>query len=284
MDVWLLCRTFLKALTLARHAGESIRLKGKNLTESEHVRLGAYHTLDIGPQQALTIEKEAWDTVDLDRVQMAADPAASADLAVLLITDGLANLSLVGANATVHRARVEVNLPRKKGAAAAGRDKAVESYYNRVFMTVSRHVDWGVVKCLVIAGPGFVKDQFLQWLMAEAQRREDKPLLASKTKIITAPASTAFQHSLKEVLAVPAIATRIRVRVCTYKYTCRRACLRVSAHSPSKEWSIARPTMMPTVKLICSCSHSFQLLISIVGHQSGQGGGGNGGFLRDDGE
>ena len=176
------------------------------------MRLGAYHTLDVGPQQTVTVEKEAWDTVDLDRVQTAADPAASADLAVLLIADGLANLSLVGASATLHRARIEVNMPRKKGAAVAGRDKAVEAFYGRVYAALARHVDWAVVKCLVVAGPGFVKDQFLDWLLAQAQRREDKALLAARAKIIAAPASTAFQHSLKEVLAVPAIASRISVR------------------------------------------------------------------------
>lgn len=31
--------------------GEEIRLKGKNLTENEHVRLGVYHTLVVSPNR-----------------------------------------------------------------------------------------------------------------------------------------------------------------------------------------------------------------------------------------
>lgn len=36
-------------------------------------------------------------------------------------------------------------------------------------------------------------------------------MLVAKSKIVLAPASTAFQHSMKEVLAVPAIANQIKV-------------------------------------------------------------------------
>ncbi len=35
-----------------------------------------------------------------------------------------------------------------------------------------RHVDWDVVKCLVLAGPGFTKDSFKTFLEAEAIRQD----------------------------------------------------------------------------------------------------------------
>ena len=41
-----------------------------------------------------------------------------------------------------------------------------------VFAAVTRHVDWGVVRCLVIAGPGFTKDQFKRYLDEEAVRKD----------------------------------------------------------------------------------------------------------------
>ena len=34
----------------------------------------------------------------------------------------------------------------------------------QVFAAVVRHVDWDIVRCLVIAGPGFAKDQFREYL------------------------------------------------------------------------------------------------------------------------
>ena len=56
------------------------------MTESEHVRPGAYHTLQIETQRAFTLEKAVWDAVDMDRIQNACNPAARADLAAVLIT------------------------------------------------------------------------------------------------------------------------------------------------------------------------------------------------------
>jgi stalled ribosome rescue protein Dom34 len=44
-------------VTAAAAAGSSIRLKGRNLTESEHIKLGAYHTLELEPSRAFTIHK-----------------------------------------------------------------------------------------------------------------------------------------------------------------------------------------------------------------------------------
>ena len=39
-----------------------------------------------------------------------------------------------------------------------------------------------------------------------------KPLLTNRSKIVLAPASSAYKHSLKEVLASTAVAGQIKVR------------------------------------------------------------------------
>ncbi|PRW60647.1 PELOTA 1 isoform X1 [Chlorella sorokiniana] len=190
--------------------GQQIRLKGKNMTENEHVKLGAYHTLELELQRAFTLHKDVWDSVDAERVRTACDPAASADLAVVLITEGLAHLCLVGSTCTLTRAKIEANIPRKRGAAAAGYDKAMESFYDKVFAAIVRHVDWDIVRCLVIAGPGFAKDEFREYLDKEAQRREARTLLLNRSKILLAPASSAYKHSIKEVLAGTVAAGQIK--------------------------------------------------------------------------
>ena len=38
-------------------AGQAIRLRGRNLTETDEVKLGAYHTLELEPQRAFTLAK-----------------------------------------------------------------------------------------------------------------------------------------------------------------------------------------------------------------------------------
>lgn len=42
----------------------------------------------------------------------------------------------------------------------------------QVMNAVVRHVDWETVKCLVLAGPGFVKDDLKKHMEEEAVRRD----------------------------------------------------------------------------------------------------------------
>lgn len=44
----------------------------------------------------------------------------------------------------------------------------------QVYEGIVRHVDWEVVRCLVIAGPGFTKDSFRGFLDAEAVRQDNR--------------------------------------------------------------------------------------------------------------
>lgn len=71
--------------------GEACRVKGRNTTETEHVKLGAYHTLDLDVNRPVKIEKDEWDGLDIDRLRELADPAASAGEYILLIWYGQFN-------------------------------------------------------------------------------------------------------------------------------------------------------------------------------------------------
>jgi protein pelota len=191
-------------------AGQEIRLKGKNLTENEHVKLGAYHTLEIEPNRSLTLTKENWDALDIDRVKQSTDPSASADVAVVMVTEGFAMVCLVGSSCTVVKSKIETSIPKKKGAATAGYDKAITTFYSRVYAAVVKHVDWNVIKCLVLAGPGFAKDSLRDYIDLEAQRQQNKELLHNRSKILVAPASSPYKHAIKEVLASPDVASKIK--------------------------------------------------------------------------
>ena len=60
-------------------------------------------------------------------------------LLVSLLQEGLANVCLVGASTTLVRAKIEANLPRKRGPAIAGYDKAWEKFLENVFQV---RVSW----------------------------------------------------------------------------------------------------------------------------------------------
>ncbi|KAL6761649.1 meiotic cell division protein pelota [Haematococcus lacustris] len=190
--------------------GGVIRVRGRNVEENDHVKVGAYHSLELEEQRAFTLFKVQWDAVDIDRVVSATNPAQSADLAAVLITEGLAHVCLVGGATTLTQAKLEANLPRKRGPAIAGYDKAYNKFQESVLQAILRHVDFDVVKCLVLAGPGFAKDSLKQYMDLEAVRRDLRPLIENKDKVVLAPASSAYKHALQEVLANPLIASRVK--------------------------------------------------------------------------
>lgn len=81
-------------------------------------------------------------------------------------------------------------MPRKHGPAVAGFEKTLNKFFEQILQAIVRHVDFGVVRCVVLAGPGFTKDQLLEYVWAEAQRKEMRGLLEAKAKFITAHASS----------------------------------------------------------------------------------------------
>eukprot|EP01024_Parvocaulis_polyphysoides_P072707 TRINITY_DN925_c0_g4_i1.p1 TRINITY_DN925_c0_g4~~TRINITY_DN925_c0_g4_i1.p1 ORF type:complete len:382 (+),score=57.13 TRINITY_DN925_c0_g4_i1:127-1272(+) len=190
--------------------GGSIRLKGRNLTENEHIKLLAYHTLELEVQRAFTIFKTQWDQLDIDRIKQITDPSASADLAAVLITEGLAHVCLVGQSVTIIKQKIEVNLPKKRGPAIMGFDRAWDRFLNNTFEAVIRCVDFEIVKCLVIAGPGFAKEQFRDYTLQEGQRRGLKQIIENKDRILVTHASNAYKQALKEVLEDPGVARQIK--------------------------------------------------------------------------
>lgn len=66
-----------------------------------------------------------------------------------------------------------------------------------MFQAVVQHINFEVIQCLVIAGPGFAKDQFKKYLDQTAIAQNNRPLIENKDKIVVAAASSAYRQSIK---------------------------------------------------------------------------------------
>lgn len=146
----------------------------------------------------------------LETIQQACDPAASADLAVILMQEGLAHLFLIGRSITATRARIETSIPRKHGPAIAGYETALKKFFEHVLQALLKHIDFEVVQCVVIASPGFTKDQFRDYLFLEAARRDLRVIIENKQRLVLAHATSGYKHSLKEVLDTPGVMALIK--------------------------------------------------------------------------
>ncbi|XP_043815457.1 uncharacterized protein LOC122721271 isoform X2 [Manihot esculenta] len=100
--------------------------------------------------------------------------------------EGLAHILLVGKSVTATRSRIETSIPRKHGPAIAGYESALNKFFEHVLQAFLKHIDFSVIRCAVIASPGFTKDQFHRHLLLEAERRQLRPIIENKSRIVQA--------------------------------------------------------------------------------------------------
>lgn len=186
-----------------------LRIKGRNVEENQYVKMGAYHTIDLELNRKFTLIKEYWDIIVLERVEMACDPAQHADLGAILLHEGLCHIFLVTSSMTIVRAKIDMNIPRKRKGFCSQHDKGLFRFYDAIIQGILRHINFEVIKCILVASPGFVKDQFCDYMFQQAVKNEWKAIIDNKSKFLLAHSSSGHKHSLKEVLADPTVTSKL---------------------------------------------------------------------------
>ncbi|CAI4231066.1 unnamed protein product [Auanema sp. JU1783] len=188
---------------------EALHLKGKTVKENDHVKMGSYHTLDLEPNRKFTLEKTEWDIIDLERIEVAFDPAQQADIAAVVLHEGMANLCLVTPAMTLVKAKIDMQIPRKRKGFTAQHEKGLQKFYDAIASAFLRHVNFQIVKCVLIAGRGFTNEQFYNHLLRYAEQQGKKITTEQRSKFILTHASSGYKHALKEVLEDKDIALRL---------------------------------------------------------------------------
>jgi protein pelota len=75
--------------------------------------MGQYHTVEIELAKDLSIGKDSWDSIFMDRLQEASNPGAHADVAAVVMHEGLCHVCLLSKSMTVTKARIERRIPKK---------------------------------------------------------------------------------------------------------------------------------------------------------------------------
>ncbi|KAK9464539.1 hypothetical protein V1512DRAFT_268184 [Lipomyces arxii] len=203
-------------------AGGALHASGPVAEESPHVRLGAYHTLDLALHRAFTIRKLSfapWDSISLQTVVSACDPASRAEAGAVVLQPGLANICLVTEHMTLLRQRIEFSIPRKRAAdSAAAHDKALNRFYDNVATAMARNFNYNELKAVIIASPGFTGDGLYKHLLSLAARDVDsgsptaatsKVILKSKSKFLLVHCASGHMHALNEVLRSPEVLSQL---------------------------------------------------------------------------
>uniref|UniRef100_A0A183C9I2 ERF1_1 domain-containing protein n=1 Tax=Globodera pallida TaxID=36090 RepID=A0A183C9I2_GLOPA len=126
----------------------ALHLKGKNIKENQHVKLGAYHTLDLELNRVFTLEKPCWDAMDLHRLELCSDIANKADVAGIVMHEGLANVCLIGSSMTVVKSKIDMQIARKRKGLTSQHDKSLVAFMNAICVAFFRHVNIEVLTLL----------------------------------------------------------------------------------------------------------------------------------------
>ncbi|KAG0178395.1 hypothetical protein DFQ29_003511 [Apophysomyces sp. BC1021] len=172
-----------------------LRINGRVASESPY--MGSYHTIDLELQRNFTLYKPEWDTIALERVEDACDITKQADLAAIVCQEGLANVCFMTQHMTIVKQRIESPIPRKRKGSVANYEKGLERFYEQIYQAIDRHMQFDIVKAIIIASPGFVK------------KRDNKKLLENKSKFVLIHCSSGHKHSLNEVMQDPSILTKL---------------------------------------------------------------------------
>lgn len=178
--------------------------------ENKIVKLGSFHTLDLELQRNFQLEKsEGWDSVALDMLKEAINQDAKAQLWAVIMKEGLANICLVTDHQTILRQKIETTLPRKR-AGSTDHDKQLQKFFQTTFDSLLRQIDITNPLPLLLASPAFTAFQFQQYIKAQAASSTNaKQLNALLAKTTIAPAASGHLHSLAEVLASPAVTSKL---------------------------------------------------------------------------
>ncbi|KAL7749338.1 Translation factor pelota [Sorochytrium milnesiophthora] len=187
----------------------TVSVKGRNTSENKYVKMGAYHTMDLELNNKLSIEKAEWDIISLERVEIACDIARRAEVAAVVLQEGLANVCLLTEHMTIVRQRIETPIPRKRRGSTTNRDKGMQRFFEQVYQAILRHVDFSVVKGLIVASPGFVKDQLFAYIMDQATKTGNRTIFDNKSKFLLIHATSGHKHALTDLLQDPSVLNQL---------------------------------------------------------------------------
>lgn len=88
----------------------------------------------------------------------------------MLLAPGTARVCLLRGALTRVRATVDVPIPRKRADGAGAQSKALERFFEAAADALVRNVDLGAVKVVLLASPGFLREDFHAFLLQKATR------------------------------------------------------------------------------------------------------------------
>ncbi|KAH8780835.1 translation factor [Diaporthe sp. PMI_573] len=185
-------------------AASSLHVSGRVATDNAFVSRGQYHTLDLELNRPFTLwKKHGWDSVAVQTLRDALNQDRDGAVAAVVMHEGFANICLITEYQTLIKSRIQSSLSRKPPASSKDSSKDVKGmrrFFDKTLATLLRAIDFSQPRPLLIASPGYVADNFRQYVLEQGARLADKKLLALARNAVVTHASSGNVYSLNEIL------------------------------------------------------------------------------------
>ena len=137
----------------------------------EYIRLKSHHSLDIGLFDTITIEKE-WKQYELDRLKEAEKGARREKVFVLMIDEREAEFFVIREFGIESLGKIQCE---SRGKYSEQKESVSPNYYREILALIALKE----VKKLVVAGPGFEKDNFFDYVKDKDSKLAKKIVVES---------------------------------------------------------------------------------------------------------
>lgn len=171
----------------------ALRLTGKILGghPEEYVRMGSYHTLNVLEGDDIAIRKPEWKEYVLAMIRQAVLDSRKPKLGVVAMDDEKATFAYVKGYGIEVVTEMYSRLSKKMK--QADYEKAKLDY----FAEIAKKITGMQIDLVVIAGPGFMKDDFKRYVEAKGVKLEKK--------VVYAAASDAERSGVREAVQSEAV-------------------------------------------------------------------------------
>ncbi|ANQ06176.1 Protein pelota-like protein [Plasmodium coatneyi] len=180
----------------------SLRLSGKNIKSNDYVKMGQYHTFEIALNEKIKIKKKNWDSVYKQKLEECTNVRMNSKVAILLVSCGEAQMYLLTENLCKHIFTLSKVIKKKREKNNNSLyAKSLGAFFQQLLQQLVKNVDVEKMQCIILGGPGFFKNDFLQYVYEKSEKKNDKDVLSMKSKFLIVKTSSVNRNSVNEILS-----------------------------------------------------------------------------------
>lgn len=151
-----------------------LRIIGSIISGPEDIiPLGSHHTLEVKLNTPLKIFKQHWSKWNIKRLNDAVDASKKLSAIILVLEDDVADFGLVRQFGIEYYGPIIGNVSGKR-IIEKNRQKTIEIFYKKIIDTLLKFDD---IQSIIIAGPGFFKNDFYKFLEEKQKKIAKKAIL-----------------------------------------------------------------------------------------------------------